>query len=295
MTLRHLRIFRQVWREGSVTKAASVLGMTQPSVSIAIGELEEFYQVRLFDRISRKMYLTPSGERLIKYADAILTQYDESINIIRGNDVRRELKVGITSNFAASYAPLAMKEFNKEFPDVKLVTYAYASSTIVDMLGRHEIDIGILDCEAPENVNSWPIYRDEFVLLCSKDYAKRLPETVAPEDLKGVDLIYPSTPGSPNRPLADWLQRKHVEPNVVLYASGSHAMNTTARAGLAVLPILRTLAMDRVKYYPDFTIVELRDERPELVYTLCVLKGKTIDEPMKGYIEIMSRLCNQEN
>ncbi len=293
MTLRHLRIFRQVWKEGSVTKAATTLGMTQPSVSVAISELEEFYQVKLFDRISRRLYLTPSGERLIEYANSILSQYDESINMLRGTDLRKELHVGITSNFAASYAPLAMKEFMSTYPDISLVTYAYASSTVVEMLSNHEIDIGIIDCEAPDNFNTTEIFRDEYVLLCANEMAKTLPKEVSPEDLKGVNLISPSTPGSMNRPLAAWLKRKKVEPNIVLYASGSHAMNTTAREGIAALPILRMLALDRIKYYPDLSIIELRDDPPELAYSICTLKGKSLDTPMKTYIEIVERLCNQ--
>jgi DNA-binding transcriptional LysR family regulator len=62
MTLRHLRIFRQVGKIGSVTKTAADFGMTQPSVSVVINELENFYGIKLFDRMNRKMYLTPAGE-----------------------------------------------------------------------------------------------------------------------------------------------------------------------------------------------------------------------------------------
>ena len=71
MTLRHLRIFAAVCRCGSVTKAAAMLHIAQPSVSLAIRELEEYYQITLFDRISRKLYITEQGERLLKYATHI--------------------------------------------------------------------------------------------------------------------------------------------------------------------------------------------------------------------------------
>lgn len=294
MTLKHLRIFRQVWKEGSVTKAASALGMTQPAVSVAIGELEDFYQTKLFDRISRKMYLTPSGEKLLEYADSILSQYDESVKLLRGGDLRRELKVGISSNFAAIYAPSAMEEFKRGFPDINLVTYAYASSTIISMLTDREIDIGIIDCDAPENFNATELSRDDYVLLCTGELAKTLPPMVSPEDLKGVNLIFPSTPGSTNRPMSSWLKRKKVEPNIVLYASGSHAMTTTVMHGLAALPILRMLALNRIKYYTELTMIELCDEPPELTYSICTLKGKTIDAAMRGYIEIMQELCSEK-
>ena len=80
MTLRHLRIFVAVCTWGSITRAAEKLHMAQPSVSLAIRELEEYYQLQLFDRISRKLYLTGDGERFLKYASHITSLFDEMEN-----------------------------------------------------------------------------------------------------------------------------------------------------------------------------------------------------------------------
>ena len=80
MTLRHLRIFVAVCTWGSITRAAEKLHMAQPSVSLAIRELEEYYQLQLFDRISRKLYLTDDGERFLKYASHITSLFDEMEN-----------------------------------------------------------------------------------------------------------------------------------------------------------------------------------------------------------------------
>ncbi|NLL19345.1 MAG: LysR family transcriptional regulator, partial [Clostridia bacterium] len=61
MNLRHLSIFISVCNEGSMTKAAEKLYMTQPSVSQAIAELERHYRVPLFERFGKKLYLTEAG------------------------------------------------------------------------------------------------------------------------------------------------------------------------------------------------------------------------------------------
>ena len=64
MTIRHIRIFEAVCACGcNTTKAAESLHMTQPAVSLAISELETYYGVRLFDRISRSLYLSDAGIR----------------------------------------------------------------------------------------------------------------------------------------------------------------------------------------------------------------------------------------
>ena len=64
MTLRHLRIFVAVYQERSITRAADRLHLAQPSVSLAIRELEENYKIRLFERFSRRLVITEQGEQL---------------------------------------------------------------------------------------------------------------------------------------------------------------------------------------------------------------------------------------
>ena len=77
MTLRHLRIFVAVCETGSMTAAASQLFIAQPSISLAVSEMEEYYGVKLFDRISRKLYLTENGRRALQYARHIIDLLDE--------------------------------------------------------------------------------------------------------------------------------------------------------------------------------------------------------------------------
>lgn len=77
MTLRHLTIFRAVCQTESITLAAEHLNMTQPAVSLAVRELEDFYGVQLFERMNRRIYITEAGRTLLQYADTILSQYAE--------------------------------------------------------------------------------------------------------------------------------------------------------------------------------------------------------------------------
>ena len=77
MTLRHLRIFVTVCETGSMTAAAQILYIAQPAISLAVSEMEEHYKVRLFDRISRRLYLTDSGRQALEYARHIIALFDE--------------------------------------------------------------------------------------------------------------------------------------------------------------------------------------------------------------------------
>lgn len=88
MTLRHMRIFVAVCETQSVTKAAEKLYISQPSVSQAIIDLEEHFGTRLFDRISRRLYITDAGKQLYEYMSHILTLYKEMEDRCRTGSVR---------------------------------------------------------------------------------------------------------------------------------------------------------------------------------------------------------------
>ncbi|MCR1950305.1 LysR family transcriptional regulator [Clostridium sp. DSM 100503] len=77
MKIRHLRIFKAVCEEESVTKASEKLFMTQPAVSHAISELEDYLGVSLFDRISRKVYLNETGKLFLTKVTKLLDLYDD--------------------------------------------------------------------------------------------------------------------------------------------------------------------------------------------------------------------------
>ena len=78
-----LRIFKTLAREGSFTKAASKLQISQPAVSQNISELEKEVGTRLFDRLRGETVLTPAGESFKEYAEEILSRYDEVFRLFQ--------------------------------------------------------------------------------------------------------------------------------------------------------------------------------------------------------------------
>ena len=95
MTLRHLEIFSAVCAQESFTRAAEQLNMAQPAVSLAIRELEVFYNVRLFERMNRRVYLTEAGRTLRQYADTVLSQFQESVEVLRESGAQGACRFGV--------------------------------------------------------------------------------------------------------------------------------------------------------------------------------------------------------
>ena len=102
MTLRNLRIFLAVADCGSMSEAAKKMHIAQPSVSGTIGEIEEQYGVRLFERLGRRLYITATGMQLREYARHILSMYDAMEQRLKNADSFPASNLALTPAFMSS-------------------------------------------------------------------------------------------------------------------------------------------------------------------------------------------------
>ena len=103
MTKRHFTIFAEVCRQMSFSKAAEALNTTQPTVSLAVKELEEHYGVRLFERMNRRIYMTEAGRALLSTAQEVLRGFQQAEDQLRKAPYR--LRVGANVTFGATRLP----------------------------------------------------------------------------------------------------------------------------------------------------------------------------------------------
>ena len=94
MTLRHMRVFVSVFRQGSITRAAEELHLTQPAVSLSVKELENYYGIKLFERYGRRIFPTEGAKIFYGYAVHIISLFDEMETRVRSWDERGILRVG---------------------------------------------------------------------------------------------------------------------------------------------------------------------------------------------------------
>ena len=105
LTLRHMKIFTTVYRCGSVTRAAQELHLAQPSLSVAIRELEEHYGVRLFERTGRAISPTQAAGALYGYASHIVSLFDDMEKQMRNWDTLGVLRLGASVTIGTHILP----------------------------------------------------------------------------------------------------------------------------------------------------------------------------------------------
>lgn len=170
MTLRHFQIFNTVCQEGSLTAAAQRLGISQPAVSIAIKELEAFYGTRLFERMNRRIYISPSGEALLQYVGTVLSQFDESVRVIRDEDYATECRFGVNVTVGETRLGDFMAGARAAQPAIQARVVVENSAAIEEMLLHNRIDFAVIDePSALPGCASEPIYREAMAVVCAPE------------------------------------------------------------------------------------------------------------------------------
>ena len=198
MELRHLEIFCTVLEEGSFSKAAETLHLTQPTVSIHIKALEENLSVKLIDRMGRKIQPTEAGDLLYKYARNIVTLKQDAISAI--NDHTGNIKGAFTmaaSTIPGEYIlPQILSDFIGEFTSVVPSVRIGDSKQVFDLVSDGRADIGIIGETVKDRmISSESFMEDEIILVAPKNFKI---SSISQKDLELLPFIIRSS-GSGSR------------------------------------------------------------------------------------------------
>jgi len=236
-----MKIYVAVCECESVTAAAEKLYLAQPSVSLAISELEKYYGVKLFDRISRKLYITELGKQFLNYATHIVSLFDEMEKEIKNWDSIGTLRVGSSITIGSYLLPQYVNRFYEQFPLIKVQVIIDNSEEIEKRIMTNEIDFGLIEgiTHNPQ-IKSEKFMEDELVLICGTNHPLYNAEQIAIEVLPEYDFILREK-GSGGREMFDSTMLVHnIEIKPVWESVSTRAIikAVSAGLGLSVLPYL---------------------------------------------------------
>ena len=168
MTLRHMRIFQEVYIKRSMTQAAKSLFMSQPSVSQAIKELETYYHTKFFERLSHQVSPTPAGETFYQYATQILSSFSQLNEALSDFDTKSPLCIGGNYTVGVSLIHSLLAQFEASYPNIPTRVFINKATVLKQMLRSNELDFAILEegKEDPDFI-SIPYSKDKVVLTVS--------------------------------------------------------------------------------------------------------------------------------
>lgn len=145
ISIRDLTVFRTVCEEGSFTKAAEKLYMTQPAVSHVIRDLEEIAGAPLFDRFSRKIRLNETGKLFLENAAQLLNMYDSFTKQAGALAGKAVLRLGSSITVANFQLPGLLKRFSSIWPDTPVQVRVDSAANITESLCAHEVDLALIE------------------------------------------------------------------------------------------------------------------------------------------------------
>lgn len=286
MTLKHLRIFVTVCNCNSVTAAAEKLYLAQPSVSLAIRELEDHYCVKLFDRISKKMYLTEPGKQLLNYANHIVSLFDEMESEIKDWDSAGILRIGSSITIGNHLLPEYIKIFKNEHPNIKIQVIINNSEEIEHSIMSNHIDFALIEGVIHNShINSQTFMEDELVLICGINHPLSSLSEVEIEMLKECEFILREK-GSGGRELFESTMLLHgmeIKPTWESVSTQAIIKAVSAGLGLSVLPYLlvkKDLELGSVKQ------IKIKDLSLNRKFHIIYHKNKFLTKAAKEFIDL---------
>ncbi|MGD1822135.1 MAG: LysR family transcriptional regulator [Pleomorphochaeta sp.] len=190
MTLRHLKIFIAVCKYKSTVEASKQLHIAQPSISFAIKEVENYYGIKLFDRISRKLILTEDGQIFLYQATDIINKVNNLEYSMKDSDKKKVLNLGCSASIAIFILPYIITKFNEENLSVKINITIRDSKTLKNLILENSIDIALIETPIfDSSIISTNFYKDSLLLYISKLNPLAKKNNIVLKDLLDQNII----------------------------------------------------------------------------------------------------------
>ncbi len=218
MEIRHLLMIKSLVEYGSLTKAADQLFLTQSALSHQLKELEKELNVKIVDRVGKRMLLTPYGQEVYRSAINILKEEDK---LIRNLDLLSKGKKGhitLSTGCYTSYhwLPALLRDFEKHYPEIEVKINVDATGKIIEKLENGEIDIGIINRkENGRQIDFNVLFKDEMVALVSVNHPWIKRQYVAAKDFISENLFVHSLPLETVTIIREVLKPKGIEPRKI--------------------------------------------------------------------------------
>lgn len=280
------------------SETAKALHMSQPSVSLQIRQLEESLDTKLFNRTTKKVYLTPAGELLLNSAKNILKQVNETKKELKQleQSVHGNLIIGASLTIGEYILPYLFGEFKRKFPNVNIILKIYNSQQIAEKLDNEEINLGFI-----ESMISYPEFiqeaflEDELIVISSEMIPGETDHEISINQLFNLPLILREE-GSGTRQVIEASLRKHnynpSKLNVILEIENTESIKSAVESGMGI-SIISKVAVQKeltLKTLKSFTVRNLNLKR-SLYY---IYNDTNLTLPSQVFLEFISEFYNRQ-
>ena len=287
ITLRQLETFAAVARQGSFSRAAEALHLTQPAVSIQIRQLAETVGMPLFDQAGRTLRLTAAGDELLastRRLDDVWNRFESAIDALRGLK-RGKLRVALVTT-AKYFLPRMLGAFCKRYPDISIELEIANRDRVVERLRNNEDDLYVMSYPPDDlDIVVHPFLDNEMVVLAPRGHwaAER---QVSLAELGNEPFLLREPGSGSRRAIDDFARQSGVKLRVRLALGSNEALLELAGTGMGLAVISRHALGERLDG-EGLVILDVEGFPLHRPWNLVHLRQKLLPVPARAFLDEM--------
>ncbi|MDA1348664.1 MAG: LysR family transcriptional regulator [Chloroflexi bacterium] len=286
MEIRELRSFCTAARLKSITKAAELLQLGQPTVTTHIKKLEEELGTPLFDRVTRPIQLTPAGVALAGVATPLVEGIDGLAATATADEEDGPVSLASTHDIISHALLRVVSIFLKLYPRAHLRVRSALTGEVMDMVAQRQVDMGLVPAMgSSEDFDFTPLFASERVLITPKGHPLLEKPLVSLDEIAQWPLILRKRETDTSRVLEAEFQRKGLSYDVRVELDSMDMVKRYVALGMGV-SVGPRLAIEP-KDLDDLGIVSLSSLLPVEQAGVVTLRGRTLSTPTRSFISVL--------
>lgn len=298
MNINQLRVFVAIVRKQSLTKVASELNISQPTISFHLKKLEEELGVELFRKHIRHYYLTEVGETLLPYARRIVSLVDEVEQLVFEHQELGvgKLKIGASYTPATYFLPPYLASFQINYPKILPLLTVKKAKEILELLQNYEIDVAVVSLydEQRPGLETISLIEDELKLLLSPKHRLAGKDKISIKDLENEPFLIHEQ-GSSSREISEaWAKENRLNWNVRMELGAIEMIKESVKYNMGI-GILPKRSVVREVEFGELIMCDLPGYVNHRYISLVYRKEEILAYQVRNFIKFMIEALKNEN
>ena len=288
MEIRQLQTFIKVVQFQSFSKAAESLGYSQSAVTIQIKNLEQDLNTHLFDRIGKRVSLTPQGERFLSYAYNIINEMNHAkVALDDSRELTGSLRIGTVESLCFSKLPAVLNKMRELHPKVSIRITSTTPEAALEMMEHNEVDL-VYILDDPHYDSNWHKAMEvpeDIVFVCSPEYAITRQVEIRAAQLLKYPFMLTEREASYHRRLSQMLASKNLllEPFLEISNTEFIIQMLKASGGVSLLPYF---TVEKHIREGNLALLDVKDLSITMFRQIFFHKEKWVTSEMEEFIRL---------
>jgi len=269
-----------------MTAAAEQLFISQSAISQAVNDLEKYYDVRLFERLSRKLYLTPAGEKLYSYAQHIIGMNADIEKEMKALKESGSIRLGASVTVGANVLPALVASFKQSNPQIDITVFEDNTVKIEERLLSDKTDLGLVEGEIiSPDIITMSFADDELTLICGVKHRFASMPVIESHELEKEDFIIREPGSGTRKTFEDVMSAYQISWNAKWVCNNTDTIKEAVMAGLGV-SVISKIAVRKEVDFEKLCAKTIEGMRFCRTFKIAYHKNKYLTPSMKKFIDL---------